>query len=322
MSKLPLISVIVPAYQAEKYLHECCQSVYAQTYSNWELIIVNDGSRDRTAAIADQEKAQHENVVVIHGENGGVCRARNIGLDAARGDYIAFLDADDLLCPDALETLYAVLCNNEADMAIGWKTNMRPDGTEIGCPYVLEHGLWIDTQGLEQSLRDYPATYAVWGKLYKKELIGQTRFVEGKRVHEDSFFVFECLMKCPRVVLCDQVVIRYRISENSASRSGFSEKMFDILYFADRKKEIVLQQYPQFQILTENMIVKANMALLGNLCKIDAPRYRKAEKDCLRAVFTHKASFIPATPRDRRWFFILTHHLYRPYKLLVLMRKK
>ena len=121
MCDLPLISVIVPAFNSEKWLTECCESVLRQTYPNVELIVVNDGSTDGTYNLLNYIAEKDHRVRVIHTENTGVCRARNIGLDAAAGDYITFLDADDLLMSDALEKLYAQISLTSADMVIGWK---------------------------------------------------------------------------------------------------------------------------------------------------------------------------------------------------------
>lgn len=316
MTELPLISVIVPAYNAEKWLAECCESVFLQAYPNIELLIIDDGSVDGTFSLADSLADGKENVRVIHTDNGGVCRARNIGLDAARGEYITFLDADDALTENALELLYRELTANNADIAIGWKRNMSPDGRDLGNAYQPMSGLYTATQGLRLSLEDHPAVHSVWGKLYKRTAIGDIRFVEGKKVHEDSFFVFECLAMQPRVVICDEIVIRYRLSENSASRSGFSDKFLDIIYFAEQKRAVVKERFPEYLALSENVIVKANMALLWNLLNTNDPRYKEIEKKAIKDVLERKQYYRTALGSDARLFWLLTHHLYGFYKLL------
>jgi len=320
MSEFPLISVIVPAYNAEKWLKECADSVLGQSYPHWELIIVDDGSTDGTGQLARELAREKENIHTIHTENGGVCRARNTGMDAAAGEYIVFLDADDLLLPHALQTLYAALTGQKGDIAVGWKTNVKPDGTELGCPYPRESRVFTGTEGLEYSLRDHPSLYAVWGKLYKKEVLNGLRFAEGKKVHEDSFFLFQCMLRQPKTVLCEEIVLRYRISENSASRAAFSDTFFDILYFAEEKMRLVNEQYPALLPLAENTIVKANMALLQNLCRADGTTYAQAEKQCIREIRRYKKSFQPATSFDRKWFWVVTHGLYGAYKWLRRLR--
>lgn len=322
MDRFPLISVIVPAYDAQKWLEGCCGSVFSQTYPRVELIIVDDGSTDETLALATRIAAGKENVKVIHTENGGVCHARNIGLDAATGGYITFLDADDLLMSGALEHLHSCLVAEGADIAIGWKSDMASDGTDLGCPYERITGVFEGIEALRLSLEDHPSTYAVWGKLYKRDAIGDVRFVQGRKVHEDSFFLFQCLLKGPKVAICDEIVLRYRISENSASRSVFSDKFFDIQYFAQRKKALIEERYPELLPLAENVILKADMALLKNLLKTNDPRYRDRERKAISEVLKKKKYYKTAIRSDAKWFWILTHRLYGLYKILYRIKNK
>lgn len=320
MCDSPLISVLVPAYNAEKWLVDCCDSVLRQTYSNFELIIIDDGSKDRTYELALTIAENDRRVRVIHTENGGVCQARNIALNAAVGAYIVFLDADDMLVCNALEQLLKALIKERADISIGWKMNMTSDGRDVGRPFECIAGVFNGTEGLRLSLEDHPSMHAVWGKLYSRAAIGDVRFVEGKKAHEDSYFVFECLLKQPRVVICADVVLRYRFSENSASRSVFSERVFDIIYFAERKKSIIDKEYPEFSALAENVIVKANMALLWNLLRTNDPKYKSAEKIAIKNVCDRKIYYKTAIKSDAKLFWILTHHMYGFYKSLHIMR--
>ncbi len=317
----PLISVIIPVYKAEKYLRECVDSVIDQTYSNLEIILVDDGSPDGCPAICDEYAVVDKKCKVIHKENGGVCTARNAGLDSAKGEYVAFLDADDTLLNDSMEKLYSAVKENDADISIGWKTNLTEDGKDLGCPYKIEKALWKGIEGLENSLRDHPACYAVWGKLYKRNTVKDVRFAEGRRVHEDSFFFFECLLSKPKVVLTDNIVLRYRVSENSASRSAFSEKYFDILYFAEKKREIIQSEYAELDKYVPNLIVKANLALLNNILKVNSREYRKKERECICAILQYKSEFIPTSKFDERLFRIVTHRLYHIYKLFYRLKR-
>ena len=322
MRKTPLISVIVPAYNAEQWVGEACRSVVEQTFTNWELIVVDDGSVDRTYEIVRQLAEEHSSIRLIHTENGGVCKARNRGLDEAKGEYMILLDADDRLDPRALEILYGAITEHQADMAIGWKTDMTPNGELRGCPYQRERRLLKNEESLEYSLRDHPSMYAAWGKLYKRGLIEDVRFIEGRRVHEDSFFVFRCCLKQPTVALLDDIVVQYRSTPNSASRAAFSEKFFDILYFAERKKEAVDEQYPQYADLADNMLIKAHMAMLRNLCRNKGRTYRKAERRCIREIIARKEKFIPALEADGRFFKVVTCRMYPVYKILYHLLKK
>lgn len=319
---MPLISVIVPAYNAEKWIAECIASVFAQSYPNIELIIINDGSNDGTFGIAEKESVGRDNVKIIHTENCGVSSARNIGIEAAQGEYITFLDADDLLMPNALSVLYDLLTENDCGIAIAQKVNEKSDGRQIPNCFPNDFEIWSGTDGLKHSLEDHPAAYSVWGKLYKREILRDIRFTEGRSVHEDSFFIFLCMMKQPRVVVKNECVLRYRLSENSASRSPFSEKFFDILYFAERKKELVEREYPEFLGLTHNLMIKANMALLRCLCKTYDPKYRGEERSCIKAILADREYFVPAVRADENLFWFITHRLYWLYRLMYIIRMK
>lgn len=314
MNQLPLISVIIPAYNAEQWIEQCCYSVIEQTYKNLELIVVDDGSKDSTFSILKTISNANPSVKVIHTENGGVCRARNIGINAVKGEFFVFLDADDLLVPDALYNLYNAVETHHADIVIGSRADITSDGEYIGCPYPSHEAILTDTQALEYALKDHPSSYTVWGKLYKKSFVEDILFVEGKRVHEDSFFVFQCFLKKPKVVLIDDIIVHYRRTPNSASRAVFSEKYFDIIFFAERKKDYIDKLFPQYMELADNIVIKANMALLRNLCRTRDKKYRVYEKQYIREIKKRKDKFIPALSADKRFFWIVTHNLYSVYK--------
>ena len=268
----PRISVIVPVYNARRYLETCIASVLSQSYSSLELLLIDDGSTDGSGAICDAWQAKDSRVRVIHTENRGVSSARNTGIETATGDYIAFLDADDALLDEALTTMYGLLLEHGCDIAVCTKLSFNADGTHCMVDFPATFELWSAKQGLEASLRDHPATYSVWGKLYRKAAIGDLRFVPGRNIHEDSFFIFQCMLKEPKVVVQNTAVIHYNISENSASRGSFSDKYLDILYYAEQKQSLILAQAPEYAALAENVMVKAHMALFE---KADS-QYRSA----------------------------------------------
>lgn len=317
-----LVSVIVPAYDAARFLARCADSILNQTYGSLELILVDDGSTDDTGAICDAYARRDNRVVVIHQPNRGVSAARNAGIDKSSGTYLMFVDADDALLPEAVETLLFEIQCADADIA-ACAGHRLPDGSPVpGGQASGRRGLLEGLQSLEGALRDRGYAYAVWAKLYRRAFVGDIRFVEGKRVHEDAFFLFECFCKQPRMVLYDKYVYIYYLTADSASRTGFSGKYLDILYFADRKMELIESWYPQLAEMARNVVVKANMALLQNLCRTWDPRFRQMERACIRTVRQYRKYFIPASRGNSRWFFIITHRLYGPYKIFYSMKHR
>ena len=315
------ISVIVPVYNAERYLKGAIDSVLSQPVS-LELILVDDGSTDGSGAICDCYAREHTNVRVFHTPNHGVSHARNVGLDHAQGCYITFLDADDELCAGALDLLLKLLLDHNADIAVGKKLTITRSGEENHFMFPQKTELWTGTDGVQNALADHPATYTVWGKLYRAELVRDIRFVEGMRVHEDSFFVFSCMLREPRVIVADEAVVRYHLSENSASRSKVTDKHLDILRLAQKKQEMTAAKYPQFQRLAENMMLKAHLALLNNLSRTFDKQFREQERASIRYVRAHHAAFIPASDNDQKLFDLVISGRYLLWKYLKKLFKR
>lgn len=314
----PLISVIIPAFNAEATIERACRSVLCQSYPNVELVVVNDGSKDRTEELLLAMEQEHPNLRHILQENGGVSRARNTGLDAVTGAFIMFLDADDELEPGCMERLMAISEQQDCDIVAGGCLRIRPDGSSFyqGIPVEGDMSIWQGEEALLCSLKDHPLTYAVWGKLYRAGAIGDTRFVEGKKLHEDSFFMFEILRRNLKVAATNLTVVRYYLTANSASRAAFSEKFLDMLYFAEQKNAIVEQCYPHLASLGKNVLVKANMALLKTMHSAKGSQYREVEKQCLKTVRENAAYFIPAIKVDKLLFAFIRLRLFWLYKLI------
>lgn len=316
MSQYPLISVIIPAYNAEKTIHRAVRSVLAQTYPNVELVVVDDGSTDGTGDLLDSLAATESRIHVVHQENGGVCAARNTGLNGAKGERICFLDADDELTEKALQTLFETMEATGSDIVAGCCERVRPDGSSFENRYPIpeESWTWQALEPLEHSLADFPATYSVWGKLYRREVIGDTRFVEGRRIHEDSFFLFQVFQQELTMTVTNFVTVRYHLTENSASRAAFSGKFLDILYFAQEKREIIEKNHPQYLDLAKNVEIKACLSLLNKM-RLGCPKeYRAVQKQCMATVRENAKYFIPVLRIDRITFTAVRLHLFWLYK--------
>ena len=299
------VSIIIPAYNAGLFIRRAIDSCLRQTYQDLDIIVVDDGSSDNTYDIATSIKDNR--VRVIRQENGGVCKARNVGIDASKGKYLFFLDADDELFEDCIESLF-VLLEEKTDIVCG--TSIKDSG--IPNYEAKEKGFniekWDGETGLIKSLLDDPQTYAVWNKLYRKSFIGDTRFYEGKKIHEDAFFVFELMTKKPSIVITNQITYLGHVVENSASREAFSDKFYDILFFRDKKIEIVKERFPHLTKYVGNIIVKSDMALLGKL--VTTRERKQKEKELIKEIKKYKKSFVPATKANEKFFFVITHGLY------------
>ena len=314
----PKISVIIPVYNGQATIERAGRSVLEQEYPNVELILVNDGSSDGTQAVLERIAKEYDNVIAVCQENGGVSKARNTGIERSSGEYIMFLDADDELAPGVLAKMMELAKTHACDLVAGTCIRIRPDGSSFlsGMPIEEDPCIWQGEEALCASLRDHPSTYAVWAKLYRREVIGDTRFVVGKRLHEDSFFLFELLQNNVKMVVTNLPVVHYYLTESSASRAGFSEKFLDMLYFAQRKVDVIEEKYPHLIPLGKNVLVKANMALLKTMWSAKGNTYKKLEKQCQKTIRENAAYFIPAIKVDKILFLFIRLRLFWLYKLI------
>lgn len=203
----PLISVIVPVFNVESYLKRCIDSVLTQTYSAWELILVDDGSCDDSGKISDAYSSRHTRVHVIHQQNAGLSGARNTGLEAAHGAYVAFLDADDWWHQDFLSHLLGLIWVTGADVAACRLLRTREVVADL--PLVETYDLWDQDTALARLFQAHRTTLVVaCAKIYRRELFDDIRFPIG-RVHEDEFTAHRVLAKANSVVLSDAVAYYY-----------------------------------------------------------------------------------------------------------------
>jgi glycosyltransferase involved in cell wall biosynthesis len=301
-----LVSIIVPIYNAEKYLDSCIQSVLRQTYTNWELILIDDGSTDKSGRIAEEYGFADERITVFHQKNLGVSLARNQGIDEATGNYVVFLDADDELIEDCLVKTVNIAEETNADVVAGRSC----ENQEL----FQDRIIWTGAEALENSLKDHLFTYSACAKLIRREFIGKTRFTPDIRINEDSYFVFQLLCKQNVFVLTNDVIYFYRANSESSSRTVFSEKYFDILKVSDLKYKKIEEQFPQMHDLAKNMLLKARMNVLRILAVRTRDEYRDVEKKLLEYILDNKEDYIPSSKECNQWMFILSHHLFYVYK--------
>lgn len=301
-----LVSIIVPIYNAEKYLDSCIQSVLRQTYTNWELILIDDGSTDKSGRIAEEYGFADERITVFHQKNLGVSLARNQGIDEATGNYVVFLDADDELIEDCLAKTVNIAEETNADVVAGRSC----ENQEL----FQDRIIWTGAEALENSLKDHLFTYSACAKLIRREFIGKTRFTPDIRINEDSYFVFQLLCKQNVFVLTNDVIYFYRANSESSSRTVFSEKYFDILIVSDLKYKKIEEQFPQMHDLAKNMLLKARMNVLRILAVRTRDEYRDVEKKLLEYILDNKEDYIPSSKECNQWMFILSHHLFYVYK--------
>lgn len=229
MNRNPKISIIVPVYNVEKYLDRCIKSILNQTYKDFELILINDGSTDNSGNICDEYKKIDNRIVVIHKKNGGTSSARNDGIDIAKGKYIGFVDSDDYIEENMYYELYNDIKINNSDISICKYIEM--DDNTIKHRGNLLKNSYSKIESLEELYKQNWAEFVVpWNKLYKSELIKEFRYPLGRK-YEDAFIIHRLLYKCNKVTCINKNLYYYYQRKGSTMNSEFSVKNIDMLYF-------------------------------------------------------------------------------------------
>ncbi len=237
------ISIIVPVYGVEAYLACCVDSLLAQTYRDFELILVDDASPDRCGAICDSYAEKDSRVRVIHKENGGAASARNVGLNAATGQYICFVDSDDAVSEDYLQRLLETLICAKADIAVCAFSNLTQVSND---PYPIEPaGTYTREQYIARFLQNWTCAL-IWNKIYRREVIGDLRFAEGHRI-DDEFFTYRVILNSRRVQVMDAPLYSYRQRRSSVMKadSSYRERMYlDKVAYLTERIRIVSEEIP------------------------------------------------------------------------------
>lgn len=259
------ISIVVPVYKVEKFLHRCIKSVLNQTYSNWELILVDDGSPDTCGKICDNYAEKDKRIQVVHQKNQGVSVARNIGIDVCSGDYLYFVDADDYIKENTLEIMMKTAQDGAYDIVMSGHYRVEQDGRIKKQSENWEASDDIDK--LRRMLLVNRLPSFVWGKLYKKACWGNIRFHEGM-LFEDFYTVIQPFMKATSACLITRPLYFYSHENENSIMTVFSiktyiKKRYDWFLGWKEHEEISAKNYSQcVEICTKEAIHKVVRALM------------------------------------------------------------
>ena len=237
-----MISVVVPIYKVELYLPRCIESIINQTYTDLEIILINDGSPDRCGEICDEYAEKDNRIRVIHKENGGLSDARNAGIAIAKGELITFVDSDDYIAPDMIEYLFAKMKQHDADITICAYQSVYNESTKFEYIATLDDNVimsGVEAMDALFTMKSY-AHVAAWGKLFKTELFTKTdiSFPVG-RINEDLFTTYQLFYHSTKVVNSSRKLYYYYHRSNSIMRQAFSLKNLDAVEAARQAIEFV-----------------------------------------------------------------------------------
>lgn len=291
---MPKISIIVPVYKAENYLRRCVDSILNQTFTDFELILVDDGSPDRSGEICDEYEQKDSRIRVFHKDNGGVSSARNLGLDNVQGEYVTFVDADDWIDADNLFKCSSVITNNMLDLLQYSFKRIDNKGRIMQVKKISS-----DVLDLKHYLKKENFNMCVWGNFIKTSIIqlNNIRFEESIKLAEDQIFMIETMSMSRRLQSIDSVFYNYFFNPDSATNNEKTDDMIRSSYrcielkqkfplFAKRMDDLVL-------FFVEKLILRHRYDDVRNILVLLKPTYYKLRpwpSVCMAYVSQHNVS--------------------------------
>ena len=311
MNNYPLISLIIPCYNAEQTLEKCLNSVVQQSYGNLEIIIIDDGSTDRTSEICKDFQSKDVRIVVFRQDNSGVSKARNKGVHAAKGEYICFVDSDDWVEPNYCAELYHLLITENADIAIVEASYEDENGTVVFDKPISPEKVFDGKRALILLLEDKFIQSHPWGKLYKSSFLKNINFPEDLKCFEDYSTLFKIFDQAIKVVRSDEKLYHYLQHEDSLSHNLSPETAY-FFFLAITEVFNFWQSTTQIKNqgnITKNIIRKLLMVLkriLRNTAKFEM----LAEKEKIRCSFKSFLKYPVNEIGMEYWFYIRLYYYY------------
>ena len=312
MNNDPLISIIIPCFNAEKTLEKCLKSVVQQSYANLEIIIIDDGSTDETSLIYNKFQSNDERILVLKQQNSGVSKARNTGVKAATGDYICFVDSDDWAELNYCSELYSLLVGENADISIVEASYEDENGNVLCSKPISDEKIFDGNRALVLLLEDQEIQSHPWGKLFKADLLKNVHFPENLKCFEDYSTLFKIFNKAVKVIKSNEKLYHYIQREDSLSHNlspatayQFFLAIMEVFEFwrnsakvGDRNKII-------------KNIVRKLLMVLKRITRNTKEDEMKSEKEEIRRAFNSFLKY-SATDIGIEYYFYLRLYYYFP----------
>lgn len=271
------ISIVIPVYNVEKYLQRCLDSVLKQTYTDIEIILVDDGSTDGCGMICDEYEKTDKRIKVIHKENKGLSDARNVGIDQITGEYLVFIDSDDFVSRYYIENLWRALKQSNAEMAISGFINYY-EGDDIPLEKIVEENQikkMTTQECLKKMFYQDEIDMSAWGKLYKSKMFCDIKYPVGK-LNEDILVTYRLVEKSRSIAFIDNIDYMYFQRRDSIQNSTFNLKKMDAIEQMKILRAYIKQNYPQ---LANAIDCKYFSTLCNVLFQIDDLKYKNIKSE-------------------------------------------
>lgn len=297
----PLISVIIPVYNTKDFLPDCLNAVLKQTYTNLEIIVIDDGSNDGCAKICDTYAKKDTRIKLIHQKNAGLSAARNAGLKLATGEFVTFIDGDDTVTVDYVERLFSLVQKYQTKISICSFAEIYPDKTSnFGKNY--SEKCFSTAECLRYMLNEQGFTTTAWGKLYARTLWENLKFPDGK-LHEDIGVIYRTILQCDKIAYTPEPNYYYYQRENSITNQKFSAEKLALISLTDKMCDEVEQNFPELKNTVNCRRMHARFSILRQMPsgRKLSPELRAAQKQIIKYLRVHKDDVLKnpeSTPRD------------------------
>ena len=316
-----LISIIVPVYNAEKYLSRCIESILNQTHRNIQLVIINDGSTDGSLEIIERYALADGRILLVNKENTGVSDSRNKGLDIATGEFVGFVDADDYIEPNMYEVLLQEITDNDADICCcGYRQefeNYRYD-ISINERQVFYNTEEIISQYLRQDIRN-GIFDGNWNKLFRVECLENVRYEEIKH-GEDILFQFRAFTNSNKMVCTPNLLYHYVNNENSVSNKVFNKNKLSIIDVAREVKDTIIAKYSNLDEQAHAFYLTWNIALLQDYYSSRCDEFKYVAGVIRRDFINNRDKYLGNKYSKRLDQYYLRAHIVGQMKLAMIIR--
>lgn len=260
------VSVIVPVYNVQGYLKKCIESIINQTYTNLEIILVNDGSTDKSGQICDEFAEKDLRIKVCHKVNGGLSDARNRGIDMATSEWITFIDSDDYVASDYIEYLFKLIQDYDGDIAIAtfkYVTNQKEIDHANGEVVAMSKEV-----ALERMLLNDGFDMGAWAKMYRTEYFKNIRYPVGK-LFEDSGTTYKLIDQANKIIFGSKAIYYYINRVDSIVNGSFNPRKFDLIEMNEEMNEFIEKKYPNLTYASKRRLIWAYFSTLNQVLASD-----------------------------------------------------
>ena len=305
-----MISIVVPIYNGEKYIEDCIESILKQTYSDWELILIDNASTDDSYEICKEFADRDDRIQVFHQyRNVGVSAARNLGIEKSKGEFVTFIDADDWVETDYLERLLAIQKKKKADLVICEYQKAYDKDREIlrnrfgnkkvfmksaksnadGCAEQERKKCQLKVYDVKEYLEKYflKGNTHCWGVLFTREALSGIYFPKGITIGEDMLFLMDVVWEARTIVVTNYKGYYYYINESGAMKKKFTSSYMDQITCWEKALEKMKEEYPELIVIVESILVVSVLLVVGKLAELsknERKQYIEEEKSCYESL--------------------------------------